>query len=126
MGGLSLWKGEAMKNLPTTSLIVGLLLCISVIELPAQSEQKKPTFSQLQLAKDAFAKFGKVFIMEERVGPHTVYVFIFPVKFRDEDVKNVPDVPFLFGLDFTDTQLTEAGLKAFANLKNLRSLCLRD
>src|SRR5262245_26502591 len=77
-----------------------------------------PTPAQLQAAKDAFAKVGGVYAgVWDPATKRTVAVFAMPGSTKDMDLRELPDLPFGFGLSLRDTQVTDAGLKELRGLK---------
>src|SRR5262245_8907947 len=98
-------------------LIAGLLL---VTSFPAQ-----PTQEELEAAKKAFRKLGGRFV-KLPFDKQTIHCFLLPGKTKDEDLKNVPDVSFSFGLSLANSKVTDAGLKELANVKNLILLILSE
>jgi internalin A len=113
-----------MKHLRLASLIVGIVLCIGVSDLSAQTpKQTEPTEEQVETAKKAFEKLGATFNKEEGF-EQKLYVFVMPAQITDKDLKNLPAVPFLFVLDFRQAKMTDARLKEIAGIKNLTGVFL--
>jgi hypothetical protein len=113
-----------MNPLRLAVLTVGLVFCIGVSNLHAQTpKQIEPTEEQVEAAKKAFEKLGATLSKEEGFG-QTLYVVAMPPQTKDKDLKDLPAVPFLFVLDFRQTQMTDARLKEIASLKNLTGIYL--
>ena len=80
----------------------------------------------MQKAKDEYAKIGAFY--QEVTDPLTKRVshsFRLPYN-RDPELKNLPNLPFSFGLRLTLTEVTDVGLKEMKDLKNLTALQFRD
>src|SRR5580698_3604818 len=94
---------------------------------PADSKPVTPTAEQLADAEKAYAKFGAVYIPythpEIKRSP---YFFKMPRTTTDADVKDLPNLPFKFFLDFENTKISDVGLKQIGTLKNLSGLALSN
>jgi internalin A len=102
-------------------LMLTLILLISGTGMyPAPTEiPRKPTQKQLDAAIEAFKAVGGR--LEKDSDPQSMPIFRMGDG-TDEDLKKLPDVPFLFGLNLGNSQVTDAGLKELASLKNLSAL----
>ena len=97
------------------------VMCVVPLLGAEPPQSKEPTPEQLQAAKEAFAKIGGVLLIS-RNGQKPQFEMLRQSK--DEDLKKIPEVPFLFGLSLAGTQVTDAGIKEISNIKNLTSLNL--
>src|SRR5258708_3031651 len=124
---------EAWMNRPLESLmnrgirnpfVIAVLLCCTSA-VAAQSP--KPT-KEAQTALKALGELG----FSETKGMFTaadgerfpVYVQRSGVALTDGDLRKLPDIPFVFGLNLRQTQVTDAGLKELARHPALISLGL--
>ncbi len=109
---------ESLVVLVALSIGLG---CSSALQKPDEGGKKStaPTAEQLQAAKEAFAKIGGKYFDIEKF-PY----FDMPGDTEDDDLKKIPNLPFSFGLDLSETKVTDAGMKQIAKLKNLTTLDL--
>src|SRR6478672_5325220 len=113
-----------MKSLPIVGLFLALFLSVSASS--SQSRRNiEPTEEELEAAKRQFKKLGARFFKME-VGKPPTYGFALPRKTKDDDLKTLPDVSFVFALSLGDTKVTDAGLKELAKLKNLTFLIVSN
>src|ERR1700733_11218800 len=71
----------------------------------------EPTKEQLEVATKAFATIkGRLLDPGEENPPVSVPIF-FMTKATDDDLKQLPAVPFSFGLYLSRTKITQVGLK---------------
>jgi hypothetical protein len=95
--------------------ILALTICSSsVIAAPAPKNSEpldpkpaEPTAEQLQAAKEAYGKQGAKYSCD--TDPQTkqrFHQFSMPPKTTDAELKNLPDLPFHFGLDLEQARIS--------------------
>ncbi len=108
-------------------LIASAIVCVCASNHCAQDRNTiKPTNEQLEAAKKTFASLQVEFkadIYEGNDAQDGVFA-AFMRKASDDDLRKIPDLPFSFGLDLSGSEITSAGLKTLANVKNLTKLRL--
>ena len=71
--------------------------------------------------REAGNRRAEVFVQPETDAKQTIHWF---AASDNADLKSLPDLPFLFGLDFRGTEVSETDLGDLKDLKNLGSLDL--
>jgi internalin A len=117
-----------MRTLILANLaIVVCSSCLMAGSAFADQKSVTPTQEQLDAAIEAFGKHGGMLATgTDPQTKRTTRIFNLPSKTTDADLKGLPNLPFLFGLDLPDTKVTDAGIKELKNLQNLDSLWLTD
>ena len=85
----------------------------------------EPIPEQLIVAKQAYEKLGASYSTDTDPWSRRVtHYFKMPRSTTDADLKNLPNLPFRFGLDLEETRVTDAGLKELIDFKSLSGLVL--
>jgi len=85
----------------------------------------EPIPEQLVIADKAFARLGATHSLHtDNWTGKTTRLYKMPRKTTDADLKNVPNLPFRFGLDLECTPVTDAGLKQLREFRSLTRLVL--
>ena len=104
------------------SLLTMLCLSLSWTVVLAQAvPPPQPAQEQFEAAVQAFGRLGGY--PELHTGP-TIVSFVIPATTNDEQLKEIPSVPFPLALNIHSTRITDAGLKELVKLKHLSSLAL--
>ena len=117
------------------AIFLGILMVASSVSATpglarADSKPGDPTKEQMEAAKKAYAQVGGELIPYKHPLTKATYAqFNFDKKTKsltDEDLKDLPDLPIAFMLDFEScAKVTDNGLKHLKKLKNLHGLGLR-
>jgi internalin A len=87
----------------------------------------EPISEQMVIAKEAFAKIGASYLVDTDPWSRRItHYFSLPRRTTDADLKNVPNLPFRFGLDLEGTRVTDAGLRELAGFTSLAGLVLSN
>jgi Leucine-rich repeat (LRR) protein len=79
----------------------------------------------LRRVRAKFAGIGAAYFEDiDPVTKQSMPCFRFRADIGDEDLRNLPNPPFRFGLSLAGTRVTDAGVKKLKELKNLTSLDL--
>jgi hypothetical protein len=107
-------------------MIRGIFLALIVVSsalLQAEPKPGEPSAEQLAAAKEAYAKHGAEYrAVSDPQTKRTTHTFHLPIPTTDEDLAEMPDLPFPFELYLANTEVGDEGLKELKKLKNLVSL----
>ncbi len=106
------------------------VIAVNIVAGQAPVEPKRapePTAEQLAAAIAAYAKHGAEYTcLTDLQTKQAIHRFKMPDDAPDAKLKDLPDLPFGFGLNLSDTKVTDAGLKELKGLKNLTYLDVND
>ena len=92
---------------------------------PADPKPAEATKEELQAADRTFKMIGGGPLSKDSKEWNPLFskesnpIFFMSSETLDEDLKKIPNLWFSFGLSLKGTEVTDAGLKEIANLKNL-------
>lgn len=86
------------------------------------AEPIQPSPEQLEAAKKKFEAMGGLY--QKQIGVNRVeeHVFVPPAGSGNAILKKLPDLPFSFGLDLSQTGITDKGLRDLSRMKHLSVL----
>ncbi len=100
------------------SIATGLLILTACASGLLAAEPADPTAEELSAAKEVYAKHGAQYEALINLEPkRTTHTMFMPNETTDADLKDLPELPFRFGLSLNRTEVTDGGLRALSKLK---------
>jgi len=115
-----------MKRSSTLASSIVLATCLVVLWTTSAKGEFLPQLpgpspAEIEAGKEAYARFGATYSYNVR---NDLHLFSLPSRTRDDQLKELPDLPFPFGISLAASPVTDAGLVHLQRLKNLKSLNL--